>query len=123
MYFFIVCWFSYHYKKNFTLFFSIIFKLEINKINSRNLIKTTNNSEFIKVNKLFKFLYPNNLNYLELQKLEDETWHWLPYKRLQYFIKNIDDINDYDDGDECKTDSGSDSDVPESIFTRKTNHN
>lgn len=60
------------------------------------------------------FAYPHQLSLSERIDIEKTTWHWFPYKRINYHITETGEFVE----EECDESHAID-DFPEDLFTRK----
>lgn len=65
-------------------------------------------------NPILNFLYDPGLSVKEIRDMEDQQWHWYPWRRIQYKVAADGNVLET----EC-VDSSSFEEMPEDLFTRK----
>lgn len=63
---------------------------------------------------LYNFLYDPGLSMGQILELEKSTWHWYPWKHVDYHYDSFGQLQE----DECEKTNALD-DLPDDMFTRK----
>lgn len=82
-------------------------------VDTNKLGSEISESSQINRNPIFDFLYGPGLSVQEIVDLESKTWHWYPYKRIEYDVLNESVYSERT----CEKDDSID-ELPQDIFTR-----